>query len=120
ERNQKRSRASVEAIELFELSDVSRVPDGTYRASSLGYEAPVAVEIVVRDRRLASVRVTSHREKQFYSALSDTPAKILAKPGAKGGRRHRRGDDPVRGGPHRPGQGPGRRAEVTGDPGRAA
>jgi len=84
ERNQKRARASVEAIELFELSDVSRIPDGTYRASSLGYEAPIAVEVVVRDRRLAAVRVASHREKQFYSALSDTPAKILAKQGVKG------------------------------------
>ena len=31
-------------------SDVRRVPDGTYQASSLGYEAPVAVEVVVRDR----------------------------------------------------------------------
>src|SRR5262249_49791249 len=84
ERNQKRARASVEAIELFELSDVSRVPGGTYRACSLGYEAPVAVEVVVRDRRLASGRGASHREKQFYAALSDPPAKILAKQGFKG------------------------------------
>lgn len=84
ERNRKRARASAEAIELFELSDVTKVPNGTYRASSLGYEAPVAVEVVVRDRRLESVRVTGHREKQFYSALTDTPAKILAKQGVKG------------------------------------
>ena len=84
ERSQKRARSNVEAIELFELSDVARVPDGTYRASSLGYEAPVAVEVVVRERRLASVRVTEHREKQFYSALTDTPARIIAKQGVKG------------------------------------
>ena len=29
-RNQNRARADIEAIKLFELSDVSRVPDGTY------------------------------------------------------------------------------------------
>jgi hypothetical protein len=62
-RSQDRARANIEAIKLFELSDVSRVPDGTYQASSLGYEAQVGVEVVVREGRLQSVRVTQHREK---------------------------------------------------------
>jgi uncharacterized protein with FMN-binding domain len=84
ERNRKRAEANREAIALVDRSDVARVPDGTYRASSLGYEAPVAVEVVVRGRKLESVRVTAHREKQFYSALSDTPAKLLAKQGVQG------------------------------------
>ncbi len=47
EREQNRARASLEAIRLFELSDVRKVPDGTYRDSSLGYEGPVQVEVVV-------------------------------------------------------------------------
>ena len=59
-------------------------PNPAYRAGSLGYEAQVAVEVVVRDRRLASVRVTEHREKQFYSALSDTPTRLIAKQGVNG------------------------------------
>jgi uncharacterized protein with FMN-binding domain len=84
EKNVARARADIEAIKLFELSDVNRVPDGTYESSSLGYEAPVSVAVVVRDRHLDSVRVTQHREKQFYSALSDTPKKIIAKQGVKG------------------------------------
>ena len=84
QRNQQLARASVEAIRLFELLDVGRVPDGTYRGSSLGYEAQVQVEVVVKDGRIESVRVTEHHEKQFYSCLTDTPQKIVQMQGVKG------------------------------------
>jgi uncharacterized protein with FMN-binding domain len=84
EKIQARARASMDAIKLFELTDVSRVRDGTYQASSLGYEAQVQVDVTVRSGRIESVRVSQHREKQFYSALTDTPAKIIAKQGVKG------------------------------------
>jgi uncharacterized protein with FMN-binding domain len=84
ERDQNRARASLEAIRLFDLSDVRKVPDGTYRDSSLGYEGQVQVEVVVKDKRIEDVRVTQHKEKQFYSALADTPRKIIAKQGVKG------------------------------------
>lgn len=84
ERNQNRARANIEAIKLFDTLDIRRVPDGTYRASSLGYEAPVHVEVVVRQGRIESVRVTEHREKQFYSALTDTTRKIVEKQSVKG------------------------------------
>lgn len=81
---QDRARASLEAIRLFELCDPAKVPDGSYRASSLGYEGQVEVEVTVQAGRIADVRVTQHREKQFYSALTDTPRKIIAKQGVKG------------------------------------
>ncbi len=83
-RNQRRAQANIEAIELFELLDVSKVADGTFHASSLGYEGPVAVEVVVRSGRLMSVRVTDHKEKQFYSAISETPRRLIAKQSVKG------------------------------------
>jgi uncharacterized protein with FMN-binding domain len=84
QRIQNRARASVTAIQLFEQSDVSRVADGTYRSNSLGYEDQIHVEVAVKDHRIESVKVTKHREKQFYSALTDTPNKIIAKQGVKG------------------------------------
>ena len=34
--------------------------------------------------RIVSVRVTKHEEKQFYSALTDTPSQIVKKQGVKG------------------------------------
>jgi uncharacterized protein with FMN-binding domain len=71
-------------MRLFEKADVAKVADGTYKADSLGYEGPVEVEVTVQNHRIANVRVTQHKEKQFYAAISDTPAKIIAKQGVKG------------------------------------
>jgi uncharacterized protein with FMN-binding domain len=79
-----RARTNLEAIKLFELSDVSRVADGSYRAASQGYEGPVEVEVAVAAGKIESVKVTQHREKQFYSALTDVPNQIIAKQGVKG------------------------------------
>jgi len=79
-----RARASMAAIRLFDRSDVKRVPDGVYRASSLGYEGQVEVEVTVDSHRIRNVRVTKHREKQFYSSLTDVPANIIKKQSVKG------------------------------------
>jgi len=84
DRNIKRARANVEAIRLFELSDVSKARDGTHTASSPGYEGPVSVEVVVEAGKLKKVAVVKHTEKQFYSSVEDVPAQIIAKQGVKG------------------------------------
>ena len=83
-RNQNRARASIEAIKVFDSLDLSRIADGAYKQSSLGYEAPVEVEVMVKGNRIETVRVTQHREKQFYSALTDTPNQIIQKQGVRG------------------------------------
>jgi len=83
-RNQQRAQASIEAIRLFDSLDLKRVADGTYRGSSLGYEAPVGVEVTVRGGRIESVRVVEHQEKQYYTAMTDTPQKIIAKQSVQG------------------------------------
>ncbi|HEX5104588.1 MAG TPA: FMN-binding protein [Pirellulaceae bacterium] len=84
ERCQKRAAATVEAIKLYDLSDVKKVADGSYQDEAIGYEGPVRVQVVVKSGRIESVNVTQHREKQFYSAMTDTPAKIIAKQSVKG------------------------------------
>jgi uncharacterized protein with FMN-binding domain len=78
-KNRGRAQANIAAIRSFELFDLKKVPDGKYVASSLGYEAPIEVTVTVQRGRIDSVAVTKHREKQFYSAITDTPAKIIAK-----------------------------------------
>lgn len=83
-RNQQRAQASLEAIRLFDSLDLKRVADGVYRASSLGYEAPVGVEVTVRGGRIEAVRVVEHHEKQYYTAMTDTPEKIIAKQSVRG------------------------------------
>jgi uncharacterized protein with FMN-binding domain len=84
ERSHQRARANIEGIKVFELLDVAHVPDGVYRSSSIGYEAPVHVEVVVRSGRIEDVRVTDHHEKQYYSSITDTCQKIIARQGVTG------------------------------------
>lgn len=83
-RTQNRAQANLDAIKLFELVDVSKVADGTYKDSSLGYEAQVEVSVKVIGKKIEDVKVTQHREKQYYSSLTDVPAQIIAKQSVKG------------------------------------
>lgn len=84
EQARRRAAASQEALRLFELARVERVADGVYRASSIGYEGDVEVEVTVRGHRIEDVKVTQHKEKQFYSALTDMPRQILRKQSVQG------------------------------------
>ncbi len=84
QRNIDRARANVEAIRLFELSDVSKARDGKHTASAPAYEGPLTVEVAVESGRIEKVDVIKHTEKQFYSAIADVPAQIIAKQGVKG------------------------------------
>lgn len=83
-RTQGRAQASLEALKLFSLADVAKVADGTYKDSSLGYEGQVEVSVNVRGKKIEDVKITQHKEKQYYSALTDVPAQIIAKQGVKG------------------------------------
>jgi len=83
-RDKERARASIEAIKVFDTLDVAQVPDGTYRASSIAYAGALHVEVVAKGGRIQSVHVTEHQEKQFYSALSETPKRIIEKQGVRG------------------------------------
>ena len=38
----------------------------------------------VRGKKIEDVKVTQHKEKQYYSALTDVPSQIIAKQGVKG------------------------------------
>jgi uncharacterized protein with FMN-binding domain len=77
-RDEQRAQASLAAIEFFRLTP-DKVKDGVYKSSSLGYEDQVEVTVTVAAGRIESVRVTQHKEKQFYSSIADTPRNILAR-----------------------------------------
>ena len=76
-RDRGRAEASLEAVKYYNL-DLQRIPDGDYTADSLGYEGPVHVQVTIGSGRIETVKVTQHREKQFYSSLTDTPRSIVA------------------------------------------
>jgi uncharacterized protein with FMN-binding domain len=83
-RNIERARASIQAIKCFDALDVSRIPDGIYQAGSTAYAGELYVAVTVRRKRIESVRITKHKERQFYSAFTDTPNQIIAKQSVKG------------------------------------
>ena len=84
ERFQKRAEANILGLKAFELLDLKKVPDGTYKSESMGYEAPIYVAVTVKSGRIEDVRVTDHREKQFFSSITDTTRHIKEKQGVKG------------------------------------
>ena len=84
ERNQTRARANIQAIKIYDNLDLSRIPDGVYKGAAPGYVADIQVEVTIRQSRIVEVRVTDHKEKQYYGALAETPAKIIDKQGVKG------------------------------------
>jgi uncharacterized protein with FMN-binding domain len=78
DRIQARARDSIEAISLYDKADVSKVADGKYSGNSIGYNGRLDVEVTVASGRIQAVRITAHLEKQFYAALTDTPANIIS------------------------------------------
>jgi len=83
----KRARAqaaeNIAVIRTYELLDMGRVPGGLYTATSTAFNGPLTVEVRIASGRIASVRVTNHQEKQFYSALTETQAKIVERQSVK-------------------------------------
>lgn len=83
-KNKARAKASMDAIKLFEMLDLKKIAPGKYVADSIGYEGPVEVEVTVGGGKIVDVKVTRHKEKQFYSSLVDTPRRIIEKQSVKG------------------------------------
>ena len=84
ERCHKRAQANTEGIKVFDALDLKRIPNGTYTSSSVAYTGPLQVAVTVKDGRIESVKVTSHGDKQYYGAITETPAQIVEKQGVKG------------------------------------
>jgi len=79
-----RAQESIQAIRLFEKADVQTVVNGTYQDQSIGYTGPVQIEVVVMDNRIEDVHVIQHSEKQFFSALTAIPKRIIEKQSVQG------------------------------------
>jgi len=79
-----RARASTEAIKVYDLLDLKRIPDGTYTSNSIGYAGQMFVAVTVKGGRIEAVKVTRHQEKQPYASLTETPRRIIEKQSVKG------------------------------------
>ncbi len=84
ERNKSRAQTAIDNIKVFETLELKRIPDGTYTGTSLAYLGDLTVAVTVQNGRITSVRVTKHKDKQYFSALTDTPNQIIENQGLKG------------------------------------
>lgn len=82
--HKRRAEESIAAIQLFDAADVGRVANGSYNGNSTGYNGPIHVQVQVASGRIESVKITDHQEKQFYSAIDDTPRRIIARQSVRG------------------------------------
>ncbi len=67
---QQRARDAIRAIELYDKLDVARVRDGTFHGSGAGYRGPVDVAVKVAGGRIAEVRITRHKEDEYFFHLT--------------------------------------------------
>ncbi len=77
------ARENIEVIHTFELLDLKQMPEGRYTGTSTAFNGPLTVQVQVSHGRIVSIRVTQHQEKQFYSAMTETPEKIIAQQSLK-------------------------------------
>ena len=84
DRNQQRAQTAIDNIQTFETLDLSRIPDGTTTGTSLAYVGDLTVAVTVERGRMTSIRVTENRDKQYYSALTDTPLQLIKKQALRG------------------------------------
>ena len=68
---------SIEAIQVYEQTDVSKIDDGTYHAHAMGYGGKLELEIRVQNGRIKLVKPGKHQEKRHYEAMSIIPRQIV-------------------------------------------
>lgn len=81
--NRERAQDGMDTIKYFNLFDLTKVPDGTFKGSATGYRGPVEAVVTVQKHKITDVKV-NHKEDQAYSSVTDMPAAILAKQSVKG------------------------------------
>lgn len=84
QRQQLRARQNITAIKVYENLDLTRIPNGTYKGHAPAYAGELYIEVTIADGKITDVKVTQHKEKQFYSSIIDTPRQIVEKQGVKG------------------------------------
>lgn len=75
--NQDHARLAIEDIQLYETFDLLKLKDGSFEAGVPAYNGELVVRATVKNHRITDIVVVRHAEKQFFSSLTDMPAKIV-------------------------------------------
>jgi uncharacterized protein with FMN-binding domain len=80
----RKARANADTLKVYEMLDLSKIPNGTYTGEGQGYCSMVKVAIEIKDSKIANVNIVQHHEKQYYGSLVEMPRRIIEKQGLKG------------------------------------
>ncbi|HTL51916.1 MAG TPA: FMN-binding protein, partial [Planctomycetota bacterium] len=83
QKHKDRAQDGYNTIKYFNMFDLSKVPDGVYKDSGVGYRGPVESVVTVAGHKITDIKI-NHREDQFYSSITDIPARIIEKQTIKG------------------------------------
>lgn len=83
-RARQQSQEAIETIRLFEMLDLKQIADGVYSGTTTAFNGPLRVEVKIAKHSIESVRVTRHKERQFHTAIEETPRQIVLKQTVKG------------------------------------
>ena len=82
--NKTHARDAIQAIKVFEMLDLSRIPDGQYEGTASGFRGPLQVRVTVKAGKIIDVKVIRHKEDRFYTSLTEVPRQIVETQGLKG------------------------------------
>jgi len=78
EQYRKRARRNLEAVQLLNTLDLSRVPDGAHEGETLGYIGPITLRVHVAAGKITRVEIMNHKEDQAHNAMGFVPEQIIA------------------------------------------
>jgi uncharacterized protein with FMN-binding domain len=78
------AKEAIDAINVREKLDLSKIPDGKYVDSCTGYHGQLEMTITVAGGKITDAKVSHHTEMQYYASLTVVPLQIVDKQGVKG------------------------------------
>jgi len=69
--------AAIAVAPLVLLAGDHALKDGTYHGKAKGYKGPIEVEVVVKDGKIAEVKIGKNTEDRPKTALKEIPDRIV-------------------------------------------
>ncbi len=81
---ERRARDNSKAMKLLDMLDLNKIADGVYKGDNMSFVGQLYVAVIVKNHRIESVKIVKHKDKQYFTALTDTPKQIVEKQSIKG------------------------------------
>lgn len=73
------TQAIIEVCDEMPALSLTKMKDGTYQGSSMGYVTDITVEVTVKSGKISSFRIVSHKENRALKSLETVPQQIVSR-----------------------------------------